>query len=64
MNKYSVSIPWHCSIIIEVEAKNKKAALESAVENAYPSLCCQCSGDIQMCEMNDDCEPDVQKIEE
>lgn len=54
-----MSIPWHCSVIIEVEADNKEDAKDKALLAAHPSLCHQCSGQIQLEDANMDIEPDV-----
>lgn len=46
--KYSVCVPWFASVLVMVEAKDKKEAMEKAMMEAYPGLCYQCSGDINM----------------
>lgn len=64
LKKYSVSIPWHASVIVKVKAKNEKEAAEQALADAYPSLCCHCSNEIYLDEANDDAEIDVMEVEE
>lgn len=60
LKKYSVSIPYHASVIVEVEATDKQDAVHAAWEKVgAPSLCHQCSDEVEMGEANDDCEPDV-----
>jgi hypothetical protein len=64
MKTYSVSIPWHCEVLVKVQAKNKKQALKLAYDKADSQVCCHCSDHIQMSEANDDCKPDIVEIEE
>lgn len=53
LKKYHVSVPFHCSINVEVEAKSVKDAMEKALDQAWPSLCSQCDGPHEIYEMND-----------
>jgi hypothetical protein len=62
MKKYSVSIPWHCCVYVEVEAEDEKEAIEKALKDVYPNLCHQCANEVEMCEQNDDCEIDVEEL--
>ncbi len=48
MTKYYVNIPWFASLHVTVEANSVKEAMEKALEEAYPSLCHQCSGGINL----------------
>jgi hypothetical protein len=62
MNKYSVSIPWHCSVFVKVEAENEEQARDKAIEKATPFLCHHCSENIELGEFNDDYDFDVVEI--
>ena len=53
MQKYIVSIPIYASCIVKVEAKSKEEAIEKAEQEFYPSLCHQCSHDIELGEFDD-----------
>jgi hypothetical protein len=57
-----VIIPWHATVFVEVDAENKKEAEEKALDEAYPSLCHQCSNEIQIDEINDSAEIDISEI--
>lgn len=62
MKKYFVSIPWNCSVFCEVEAENKEQAIEKAFLEISPSLCRQCSDEIELDEFNDNIEISVEEI--
>ncbi len=62
MAKYSVIIPWYCSVTINVEAETKEAALKKAVEQAHPSLCHHCSREIEMGDMVDHADIEVYPV--
>lgn len=59
MRTYGVIVPWFASVYVEVQAKNKKEAMEKALKDAHASLCHQCSGDINM-----DGGPDEKNLDE
>lgn len=63
MTKYNVALPWHATIWITVEAKNKKEALNIAFNKVCPTLCHSCSKNIDLDEFNLAAEDDIQ-IEE
>ena len=46
MKKYSVSIPWHATVTVEVEAENKAVAEAKALVNAEAHVCVACSREI------------------
>lgn len=48
MPKYYVHVPWFATVTVEVTAKNKKEALKKGFEDAYPSLCHQCSREVDL----------------
>jgi len=60
--KYSVSIPWHCSVVVEVEAENAEEAAEKALNDVNPTLCHQCSDEVELGDCNVDFEPDVTEL--
>lgn len=62
MRKYSVSIPYNCSVIVEVTAKNKQEAVRKAYDNVDDVLCCSCSEHMQIDGPADE-EPDVIDLE-
>ena len=63
MAKYSVSIPFHATYHVEVEADSKEQAEEKAIEDAYPSICNYCSRDgLELDEMNHEAEIYTQEI--
>lgn len=63
MKKFSVYIPWHCGILLKVEAQSKSDALNKAYEH-YPTLCHACSKHVQLGEINDDYSPEVIEVVE
>lgn len=60
MPKYRVSIPYNATFTVEVEANNKEEAKELA-EKESPSLCNQCSNDLE-CESPSDYETTIEEI--
>lgn len=63
MREYSVAVPWHLTVFVKVKANNKKEAKEKGINEAYPSICSQCSHNgIQIEEFNGDAEIDVEEI--
>lgn len=62
MKKYFVRIPYFCTVMVEVEADSPAEAIDLAVSNAFPSLCHQCSDEIEMDAMNDDAEITAEEI--
>jgi hypothetical protein len=62
MKRYSVVIPWHCSVIVKCEAENEEQAKEIALQKTFPTLCYCCSEEIELGEANLDYDPDVQEI--
>ena len=52
--KWTVMIPIHASTIVEVEADTKEEAIQKGYEEAAPSLCHQCSHEVQIDCLNDD----------
>ena len=64
MAKYNVSIPYHATIHIEVEADSKEEAEEVAMDNCYPTLCNYCSSDgIELDEANYESEIYISEVE-
>jgi len=60
---WSVSIPWHASFSVEVEATTRGEAIEKALSDHYPALCHQCtSGGVELGEMNEECEVHASRI--
>jgi hypothetical protein len=57
--RYSVSIPWHCSVVVCVDAQTAEEAKAVALEKVYPSICHQCSDELELGDINLECEPDV-----
>jgi len=56
MKKYKVSIPWHATYFVDVEAENEEEAKIKALNEGYPQLCHQCNTDVQIDEPNDESE--------
>lgn len=55
MPKYSVTIPIYSFMTVEVEADNKKEAINKALDDAMPPcLCHQCSDDLEVGEIAED----------
>ena len=44
MPKYRVYLETVASTVVEVEAENKDAAYEAALDEEMPRICAQCSG--------------------
>jgi len=63
MKTYSVSIPWHCDVLVIVEAESEDEALLKAETSVYPCLCHQCSEDINIGERNTDAEPTIEGMD-
>lgn len=59
LKKFFVRIPWHATAIYEIEAKNKKDALQKAFDQGHPSVCCHCSKNLEIDEHNDSVESEV-----
>ena len=59
MKTYNVSIPWHCSVFVTVEAEDEYLAKEKALNEACPKVCHQCSNRVEIGEINFDYEPEV-----
>ena len=64
LKKYSVSIPWFCSVIVQVEAAHKEEAEEKALREAGPSLCHQCSDNIDMGEWDSEGDVNVYEVKD
>ena len=62
MKKYLVRIPWHCAVLINIEAENEVEAIEKAYREAHPNLCHQCSNDIEIDEYNADQEAWAEEV--
>jgi len=62
MKKYSVAIPYHCTVFVKVEAKDISDALEKAYEKASPFLCHQCSDGLELGEINDEVPADIVEV--
>jgi hypothetical protein len=60
--KWSVSIPWHASVCVRVEADTAEEAIEKAIEIAQPSLCHQCSDEIELGEWNNEVSSDAIEV--
>lgn len=63
MKRYSVSIPYFASVIVQVNAKNKKDAIQQAYEDAYADLCHSCADTVEMGEADDSLEPTVEVMQ-
>ena len=64
MKKYHVAMPFYATAFIKVEAENEEEAIEKAErEIGYPTLCHQCSHDVEMGEPNYEVEADAVEIE-
>ena len=48
MPRYNVTIPLYASVVYEVEAKNKKEAIERALDEGCPTLCHQCAHEVEI----------------
>lgn len=64
MTRYSVMLPYHASVYVEVEAENEEDAIQKAWDDAYPSVCCHCSKHVSIDEANDDCAPSIEILED
>ena len=62
MKKYIVRIPYFCTFLVEVEADSPAEGEGMAMSKAYPSLCHQCSNEIEIDEMNDAAEITVEEV--
>ncbi len=62
MKKWSIAIPWHCTVFIEVEAETEKEAIEKGECRVYPTLCHQCTDHVELGESNSDIESDAVEI--
>ena len=59
---YNVSIPWHCTVFVEVEAEDEYLAKEKALKECCWNLCHQCSDRVEIGEVNFDYEPEVYEL--
>jgi hypothetical protein len=64
IKNYSVSIPWHCSVVVQVAADSREEAEAKALKIASPSLCHQCSHQVNLGDVNLDVEPDVEELKD
>jgi hypothetical protein len=62
MKKYSVSIPWHCTMTVEVEAIDKEAAINKAHRGMRNSLCWACSTHVTLDSPNEDVDSEVEEL--
>ena len=45
---YRVSIPIGASAFITVEASSKEEAVQLALDRGCPTICCQCSNEVEI----------------
>ena len=48
MKRYLVTIPFPASITIQVEAKNKKEAIDKAGDIAHVRVCYRCAREVEI----------------
>jgi hypothetical protein len=60
---YSVLIPWHASVSVTVDARDKDEAREKALELAQPGLCHHCAGEIDIGDFDESIEIEVVEID-
>lgn len=53
MKKYTVSVPIYANYFVKVEADSESEAIEKAEKQFIPSLCCQCSDNIELGEFDE-----------
>lgn len=64
MKRYLIRFPWHATVLVEVEAKNRKEAMAKAVDEAHTnaSVCVHCSRHVEI-DGDGDEEPSIEEIE-
>jgi hypothetical protein len=54
--KYRVSIPYHATAYVTVEANSEQEAKDIALDECWPSPCCMCSDEFSIDEYNENSE--------
>jgi hypothetical protein len=61
MKKFFVSIPIYASATYKIKAETKEEALEKAYERGTPTICHQCSDEIEISDFDFDGEAVVEE---
>lgn len=64
LKTYNVCVPWFASLIVTVQARSKRHAMDVAAKDAYPSLCHQCSNGLSLDGGMDDEHFDIDCVDE
>lgn len=60
---YNVALPYYATVFVQVEASSREEAIEKAIEEASPSICCHCAREIELDEYNSDVEPSAYTVD-